>query len=214
MQQLLCGWPPLKMGVEAEEEGGPAEEEDAARAMEPLDAGAAGSSWGVRLPGDGGKGREGWRGRAGARGGRWGAASRSRSGLASTGTPRRLLHAWATLHSCTHGWGAPAPPRGPLVLPAAPSRRLGGPCPFRRRDLASVQVGKEGPGSSKTVWSPLGTHFHPSLWSGLVAPGPALNFQSLTSSPPPPTEKLWRICYFSNINIFNISLVHISKCQN
>ncbi|XP_041495190.1 DNA polymerase iota isoform X2 [Microtus oregoni] len=32
------------MGVEAEEEGGPAEEEDAARAMEPLDAGAAGSS--------------------------------------------------------------------------------------------------------------------------------------------------------------------------
>lgn len=73
------------MGVEAEEEGGPAEEEDAARAMEPLDAGAAGSLRGVRLPGDGGKGREGWRGRAGARGGRWGAASRSRSGLASTG---------------------------------------------------------------------------------------------------------------------------------
>lgn len=62
MQQLLCGWPPLKMGVEAEEEGGPAEEEDAARAMEPLDAGAAGSSRGVRLPGDGGKGREGWGG--------------------------------------------------------------------------------------------------------------------------------------------------------
>ncbi|XP_006970156.1 DNA polymerase iota isoform X1 [Peromyscus maniculatus bairdii] len=32
------------MGVEPEEEGGPAEEEDAARAMEPLDVGAAGSS--------------------------------------------------------------------------------------------------------------------------------------------------------------------------
>lgn len=64
MQQLLRGWPPVKMGVELEEEGGPVEEEDAARAMEPLDAGAAGSSLGVRRPGDGGKGREGWEGRA------------------------------------------------------------------------------------------------------------------------------------------------------
>ncbi|XP_035295959.1 DNA polymerase iota isoform X10 [Cricetulus griseus] len=35
------------MGVELEEEGGPVEEEDAARAMEPLDAGAAGSSLAV-----------------------------------------------------------------------------------------------------------------------------------------------------------------------
>nr|AEQ34090.1 DNA polymerase iota truncated form [Mus musculus]AEQ34095.1 DNA polymerase iota truncated form [Mus musculus] len=32
------------MGVESEEEGGPAEEEDAPRAMEPSHAGAAGSS--------------------------------------------------------------------------------------------------------------------------------------------------------------------------
>ncbi|XP_040597562.1 DNA polymerase iota isoform X9 [Mesocricetus auratus] len=36
------------MGVESEEEGGPAEEEDAARAMELLDAGPAGSSPGVQ----------------------------------------------------------------------------------------------------------------------------------------------------------------------
>ncbi|KAH0512558.1 DNA polymerase iota [Microtus ochrogaster] len=89
------------MGVEAEEEGGPAEEEDAARAMEPLDAGAAGSSRGVRLPGDGGKGREGWRGMAGARGGRWGSASLSRSGLATVfdqGVPTRISSARVIVH--------------------------------------------------------------------------------------------------------------------
>lgn len=94
------------------------------------------------------------------------------------------------------------------MLPVAPSRRLGGPCPFRRRDLASGQVGKAGPGSSKTVWSPLGTHFHPSLCFGLVAPSPALDFRSLTPPclHPQRTEKLWRTCYISNISISNISL--------
>jgi hypothetical protein len=63
VQQLRCGWPEGKMGVESEEEGGPAEEEDAPRAMEPLHAGAAGSSRGARPPGDGGKGRERCEGR-------------------------------------------------------------------------------------------------------------------------------------------------------
>lgn len=56
MQQLRCGWPAGKMGVESEEEGGPAEEEDVPRAMEPSDAGVAGSLRGARCPGDGGKG--------------------------------------------------------------------------------------------------------------------------------------------------------------
>lgn len=56
MQQLRCGWPEGKMGVEPEEEGGPAEEEDFSRAMEPSDSGAAGGSRGARPPGDGGKG--------------------------------------------------------------------------------------------------------------------------------------------------------------
>lgn len=41
--------------MEPEEEGGPAEEEDFPRAMEPSDSGAAGSSRGARRRGDGGK---------------------------------------------------------------------------------------------------------------------------------------------------------------
>lgn len=58
MLQLRCGWPEGKMGVEPAEVGGPAEEEDVPRAMEPSDAGVAGCSRGARRPGDGGKGGE------------------------------------------------------------------------------------------------------------------------------------------------------------
>lgn len=58
MQQLRCGWLEGKMGVEPEEEGDPAEEEDFPRAMEPSEAGVAGSWRGARRPGDGGKGGE------------------------------------------------------------------------------------------------------------------------------------------------------------
>lgn len=154
------------MGVEPEEEGGPAEEEDAARAMEPLDVGAAGSSRGGRpRPGDGGKGREGWEGRApgavvGARplgpARAWGVRGTLPPAPARLGDPA---------YSCTHGEGCTCllgggqafltSRGGPLMLPAASRRRIGGPWrPFRRRDLASVQVGKDGPGSSKLAGVP------------------------------------------------------------
>lgn len=161
MQQLLRGWPPVKMGVESEEEGGPAEEEDAARAMELLDAGPAGSSPGVRCPGDGGKGREGCEGRApgavvGARPPGPSRAWRVRAlcaGSCTLGRPCIPAH-MSGVHLSPGRADFIDLPRGPLMLPAAPTRKIGGPCPFRRRDLAPAQVGKDGPEFSNQAGVP------------------------------------------------------------